>query len=121
MGIGFMKLASFDFARFLDIMLALYFVVFGILMIIMELPCPKLLMCFSFLGFYIGKAIFLLFIGTLMFGFVWYEIMLAIALFIASVLYFIMAFMCKDNLISEDANGNKFDKDGNPVAEGAGA
>ena len=90
-------------------------------MIIMELPCPKLLMCFSFLGFYIGKAIFLLFIGTLMFGFVWYEIMLAIALFIASILYFIMAFMCKDNLITEDQNGNKYDKDGSPIAVGEGA
>lgn len=56
-----------------------------------------------------------------MFGFVWYEIMLAIALFIASILYFIMAFMCKDNLITEDQNGNKYDKDGSPIAVGEGA
>ena len=120
MGIGFAKLASFDFAKFLDIMLAIYFVIFGIMMVIMELPCPKLLVCFSFLGYYLGKALFLLFVGTLMFGWEWYEIMLAIALFIASCLYFVMVCLCKDKLFDRDENGNRLDENGNPISDGTG-
>ena len=113
-GIGLLKLASFSFDRFLDIMLSVYFVLFGILLILMELPFPKLLTCFSFLGYYLGKAIFLLFCGTLMFGWEWYEICLSICLFIASLLYFMLTCMCKDNLFTKDSEGNKLDKDGNP-------
>jgi hypothetical protein len=45
-------------------------------------------------------------LATLMFGWEWYEILLSIALFIASALYFIMACSCKDKLFMNKGDGN---------------
>jgi hypothetical protein len=89
----------------MDIMLAIYFIIFGILLMLMELPFPKLLVCFNFLAFYLGKAIFLLFLATLTFGWLWFEILLSIVLFVASACYFVLACTCKDRLFVKDGNG----------------
>jgi hypothetical protein len=42
-GLGCFKLGTFAVERVMDVMLSIYFIIFGALLMIMELPFPKLL------------------------------------------------------------------------------
>ncbi|CAG9311277.1 unnamed protein product [Blepharisma stoltei] len=96
----FTALGIFD-AR--DFCLTCYYIIFGILIALSEMPCKCLMSCTSFLGFYIGKAIFCIFLGTIVFnkGNAFFLI-LAVAFWCEGILYFVLACSCKSKLVNKD-------------------
>lgn len=73
LGIGLISLSVYRFTNFdlenpRNISLNLYYIIFGVLLFLSEMPCKSMMSCFSFLGFYIGKAIFCVFLGSITFN-----------------------------------------------------
>ncbi|CAG9329470.1 unnamed protein product [Blepharisma stoltei] len=109
-GIGLIALSVYKFTRLSfsgprDFSLTVYYIIFGFLVFFGEMPCKCFISFFSFLGFYIGKAIFCFFLGTIIFypSNIWYLI-LSIAFFTISAIYFVFALSCKNKLIDKDDN-----------------
>ena len=62
-GLGISLIGILDFILWhistpIDFMLALYFIIFGIVGVVSELPIPKFATYFSFLKSYIGKGFY---------------------------------------------------------------
>lgn len=99
MAIGITKFAMFQISDPVDFFLSIYYILFGILLCLSELPFQRILFFFSFLKTFIGKAIFLLFLGTLIFDTgVWWHILVAIIMWCVAGCYFVLAFACKSKL-----------------------
>lgn len=113
-GVGLTALAIYKFARLRiidprDFFLTCYYIIFGVLIALSEMPCKSLMNCFSFLGFYIGKAIFCIFLGTIVFDpNTVYFLILAIVFWCVGILYFVLACSCKKKIVeAEDAEAEK--------------
>lgn len=93
--LGIVKFASFSISGVRDFFLTIYYILFGLLVCLSEMPCERLMSCFFFLKFYIGKALFFLFLGTIAFS--WssiYYLIISIVFFVASGFYFFLFFSC---------------------------
>lgn len=101
--IALQKFATWSIADPADFFLTCYYVIFGVLVCLAELPFERLLDFFAFLGFFIGRALFLLFLGTLVFTWnPWYYMIIAIVLWMTSGLYFVLAFTCSEKTKSKE-------------------
>lgn len=96
--IGITKFTTLQIADPVDFFLSIYYILFGVLVCFSELPFQRILYFFSFLKTFIGKAVFLLFLGTLVFDTIWWHILVAIVLWGVAICYFILACACKSKL-----------------------
>jgi hypothetical protein len=97
--IGITKFSTFAITDPVDFFLSIYYILFGVLVCFSELPFQKILFFFSFLKTFIGKAVFLLFLGTLIFdNAVWWHILVAICLWCVAICYFALGCACKSKL-----------------------
>ena len=71
-----------------------YRVIFGLLIIVAELRLKYLLVCFSFLVYYIGLGFFYVFIAGFALGSNWYEYVIAIVAGVVGGLYCTVACCC---------------------------
>mmetsp|Transcript_25801 Transcript_25801/g.45479 ORF Transcript_25801/g.45479 Transcript_25801/m.45479 type:complete len:194 (-) Transcript_25801:1398-1979(-) len=112
MAIGITKFTTFAISDPVDFFLSIYYILFGVLVCFSELPFQKILYFFSFLKTFIGKAIFLLFLGTLVFdNAVWWHVLVAIVMWCVAICYFVLAFACKSKLKNpEEIKANKAGK-----------
>ncbi|CAG9324135.1 unnamed protein product [Blepharisma stoltei] len=94
-----------------DFFLTIYYIIFGILLALSEMPCKVLMSCVSFLGFYIGKALFCLFLGTIVFdtGNAFF-LVLAIVFWVEGIMYFSLACGCKKNIVNKEEEGGEGEK-----------
>lgn len=93
--LGITTFISFDISGVKGFFLTLYYILFGLLVCLSEMPCDRLLSCFFFLKYYLGKALFYLFLGTI--TFTWtsmFYLIISIVLFCASGMYFILFLGC---------------------------
>lgn len=97
--LGVFKIIDFDLEEPRTFALTLYYIIFGFLLFLSSLPCECLYTSFSFLNYYLGKALFLIFLGTLTLdtGTFWY-IIISIVLFAVGGVYFILGITCSQNL-----------------------
>lgn len=113
--LGIVKFISMSIGGPRDFFLTVYYILFGILVCFSEMPCDKLMSCFFFLKYYIGKALFFLFLGTITFR--WtpvYFLVIAVVMFSASGFYFVLFFTCAQEKVgkpkSENQENSKFEK-----------
>ncbi|OMJ79904.1 hypothetical protein SteCoe_19991 [Stentor coeruleus] len=105
--LAILKFITFSIGSARDFFLTIYYIFFGILICLSEMPCKRLMSCFYFLKFYIGKALFFLFLGTI--TFTWtpiFYLIISIIMFLASGFYFFLFLSCsrKEN---EQPKGEK--------------
>ena len=85
------------------VMLSIYYILFGLLAWMGELPVPRLTQYVSFMRSYWGKALYFLFMGTISLNndVIWH---LIVSLFIigVSVFYFLMAFSFRNRMNPEE-------------------
>jgi hypothetical protein len=94
--LGIIELINYDFDGFRGFFLDVYYVLFGILLCLSELPCDGIISCFFFLKFYFGKFLFCLFLATITFTLdPIYFLIISVALFCASILYLILSLSSK--------------------------
>jgi hypothetical protein len=109
--VSFITLSLGDIRAFF---LRIYYILFGILVCLTEMPCKRLLSFFNFLHYNIGKALFLLFLATI--TFTWstvYYLIISIVFFCASGLYFFLTLSCYHGGPGEEAppaSAPKFEK-----------
>jgi hypothetical protein len=97
--IGITNFSTFSITDPVEFFLSIYYILFGILVCLSELPFQKILFFFSFLKTFFGKAVFLLFLGTLIFDYaVWWHILVAICLWCVAICYFFLGCACKSKL-----------------------
>ncbi|OMJ86422.1 hypothetical protein SteCoe_12085 [Stentor coeruleus] len=113
--LGIVKFISMSIGGPRDFFLTVYYILFGILVCFSEMPCDRLMSCFFFLKYYIGKALFFLFLGTITFR--WtpvYFLVISIVMFCASGFYFVLFFTCSQERVSQPKDNNhedsKFEK-----------
>ena len=102
--LGVLKFFSFSSMGVRGFFLGFYYVIFGIIVCLSELRWERLLNWFFFLRFYLGKAVFFLFLATLIFT--WSEIyylVISIVFFVVSGMYFIL--LCTSN--NKDYSGTE--------------
>lgn len=102
-GIALHKFVAFDIGNPVDFFLAIYYILFGVLLMLCEMPFNWIIKHFSFLGYYIGRGIFLLFLGTLIFDVrIWWYIMIACFMFLTAVIYILIGTTCKANITQQE-------------------
>lgn len=113
--LGLLKFITFSIGSPRDFFLTIYYILFGILVCLSEMPCKKLMSCFNFLNFYIGKAIFFLFLGTI--TFTWtpvFYLIISLIMFLASGFYLFLFISCskkeEEQPKSEKQEPAKFEK-----------
>lgn len=100
--LGGVSLWEFDFSEPADFFLSLYYILFGVLCILMELPWERTLTFFAFLKYCLGKSLFLLFCGTLVFDLdVWYRLIVGILLIVAGCIYLILTITCGNRIVDK--------------------
>ena len=108
--LGITAFISFSYSGIRGFFVTLYYILFGILICLSEMPCDKLLSCFYFLKYYIGKSLFYLFLATI--TFTWtsmFYLIISILLFGASGMYFILFIGCMEK---QDGDKQGADKPG---------
>ena len=91
--LGVLGLINYDYDGVRGFFLTVYYVLFGLLLCVSEMPCDALMTCFFFLKFYFGKFLFCLFLATITFSWdPFYYLIISIALFCVSILYLILSF-----------------------------
>ena len=108
--LGIIGFVTFSFSGVRGFFLNVYYILFGILVCFSEMPCEKLLSCFFFLRFYLGKALFFLFLGSI--TFTWdpvYYLVISITYFAASGFYFFLLCTCSSKDYKPEENKNSED------------
>jgi len=108
-GVGMIAIGVTNFAPYgtadtpIRVMLSIYYILFGLLAWMGELPVPRLTQYVSFMRSYWGKALYFLFMGTISLNneVVWH---LVVSLFIiaVSIFYFFMAFSFRNRMTPEE-------------------
>lgn len=102
-GIAIHRFATFDIENPVHFFLAIYYILFGVLLVLCEMPINWILKHFSFLGYYLGRGIFLLFLGTLIFDLrIWWYIMIACFMFLTAVIYILLGIACKGKITQQE-------------------
>ena len=65
--LGVFQFITFDITNARQFILSLYYILFGILVCLSEMSCEKLMSCFYFLKFYLGKGLFFIFLASITF------------------------------------------------------
>ena len=86
--------SSVDTTTIKNVVLDVYRVIFGLLLIVAELRVKYLLVCFSFLIYYIGLGFFYVFIAGFALGSEWYEYVIAIVAGCVGGMYCVVACCC---------------------------
>lgn len=97
LALGITTFITFSISGVRSFFITVYYLLFGLLVCLSEMPCDRLMSCFVFLKYFIGKSIFYLFLATI--TFTWdhiYYLIISIALFCASGLYFILFISCRN-------------------------
>lgn len=103
-GIGLIGISIHIFSTFsvenpVHFFLAIYYILFGVLLITSEMPIAWTTRHFSFLGYYIGRGIFMLFVGTLIFNTgVWWYVLIACIMFLVAAIYIVLGVACKGKI-----------------------
>lgn len=93
MSLGFKVFLLFTILDVLDFVLSVYYLIFGFLICVSELPCCVCLLDqIGFLKYFLGKAVFLCFLGTISFdaGDL-YHLVVSIVCFVCAGLYLILS------------------------------
>ncbi|CAG9312169.1 unnamed protein product [Blepharisma stoltei] len=91
-----------DIGSFIQFIMALYYILFGILAILGEFPIPHITKYFSFLKKYFGKGLYFIFMGTISFSYSeWYQLLISLANIILGIMYIVFSFSMKNRLIDE--------------------
>lgn len=101
--LGIVKFTTFSIGGVRDFFLTIYYILFGILVCLVEMPCERLLSCFFFLKYYIGKSLFFLFLGTI--TFTWspfYYLIISIIFLVDAGFYFLLFITCKARDFNSD-------------------
>lgn len=77
-----------------NVVLDVYRVIFGLLIIVAEFRVKYLLVCFSFLIYYIGLGFFYVFVAGFALGEEWYEYVIAIVAGCVGGMYCVVACCC---------------------------
>lgn len=102
-GIAIHRFATFEIENPVHFFLAIYYILFGALLVLCEMPINWILRHFSFLGYYIGRGIFLLFLGTLIFDIrFWWYVMIACFMFLTAVIYILLGVACKGKISQQE-------------------
>ena len=105
--VGITQLVEFDYDIPVHFVMSLYYILFGIMWGLCELPIEALGKYFSFLKSYIGKGVFYLFLGTLTFDeTIWWMILAALYLIGASVLCFVFVCVFRNEMVDGDAKAS---------------
>ena len=98
-GISIHIFSTFNIKNPVHFFLAIYYILFGVLLITAEMPIQFTTRHFSFLGYYIGRGIFMLFVGSLIFNTgVWWYILIACIMFLVAIVYIILGLGCKGRI-----------------------
>ena len=108
-GVGMVAIGVTSFVPYetadtpIRVMLSIYYILFGILAWLGELPVPRLTQYVSFMRSYWGKALYFLFMGTISLNneVVWH---LIVSLFIigVAIFYFVMAISFRNRMTPEE-------------------
>ena len=118
MSLGFKVFLLFTILDVLDFVLSAYYLAFGLLICVSELPCCGwLLDQTGFLKYFLGKAVFLCFMGTITFdsGDL-YHFVISIVCFVCAGIYLLLAI---SYLGSEDDTSEEAEPSYHPVNYGA--
>lgn len=111
-GIGLLGISLHIFSTFnidspVQFFLAIYYILFGVLLITSEMPIAWTTRHFSFLAYYIGRGVFMLFVGSLIFNTgVWWYILIACIIFLLAIIYIILGIGCRGRIkaVKEENN-----------------
>jgi len=118
MSLGFKVFLLFTILDVLDFVLSAYYLIFGCLICVSELPCCGwLLDQTGFLKYFFGKAVFLCFLGTIAFDADdLYHLVIAIVCFVCAAMYLFLSL----SLIGHSEASEEVEKPTyHPVAYGA--
>lgn len=119
MGVGVLRLLRVDFEEPFEVFLYVYYVLFGVLLCLMELPWEKPLEFFGFLRTCIGKSVYLLFCATLLINLnAWWEVLIAIVCIVSALIYLVLALSCKHKIV-EPKEEKKGEGKGEEKAKGS--
>ncbi|CAG9334277.1 unnamed protein product [Blepharisma stoltei] len=93
--LGVHKITNFDFDDLKMFALTIYYIIFGFLLCVSVLPFESFYSSFSFLRYYLGKGVFLVFLGSLALDTeeFWY-IIIAIILLVVGFVYLLLGLTC---------------------------
>ncbi|CAG9335038.1 unnamed protein product [Blepharisma stoltei] len=91
-----------DIKNFVQFIMALYFMIFGVLGMAAEFPVKYISRFFSFMKKYFGKGLYFIFMGTISFSVTyWWQIIISLLNIMLGILYIVFHFKLKDKLIEE--------------------
>lgn len=96
--LGIYELANFDFDELREFFLWIYYILFGIIVCLIEMPFERLMSWFYFLKFYFGKGVFFLFLGSITFDWdPYYYLIISLVFFCTGVMYLILSFTVEND------------------------
>lgn len=96
--LGIYELFHFEFDEFRGFFLCIYYILFGVIACLCEMPFERLMSWMYFLKFYFGKGVFFIFLGSITFDWdPYYYLIISVFFLCTGVMYFVLSCTVKND------------------------